>query len=169
VYGQSDGEWVDENSPTEPKHFTGKRLLQGEEILLQGGIPTTVVRFGGIYGPARIGLFLGMRHNPAISADDRTKFLNLIHRDDCIGALAHLVSLETPASIYLATDGNPVQRSEIKQWLSDRWTEQPDSPATPSLRTRRRGQSNKRCSNSRLLATGYRFVYPSFRKGLESI
>ena len=50
VYAQSAGEWVDETSPTEPQHFTGRRVLEGERVLLDGPFPATVLRLGGIYG-----------------------------------------------------------------------------------------------------------------------
>src|SRR5262245_17546426 len=30
VYGQSDGSWVDETSPTDPQGFSGRRLLEAE-------------------------------------------------------------------------------------------------------------------------------------------
>ena len=50
VYGQSDGEWVDEASPTAPTHFSGRILLEGESLALASGVPAVVLRLGGIYG-----------------------------------------------------------------------------------------------------------------------
>ena len=38
VYGQSNGEWVDESSPTEPGSFSGRRLLEGEQTVLDGRV-----------------------------------------------------------------------------------------------------------------------------------
>ena len=32
MYGQDDGSWVDESSPTEPREFSGRRVLEGEGI-----------------------------------------------------------------------------------------------------------------------------------------
>ena len=32
VYHQNDGSWVDENSPTQPLAFNGKRVLEGEQL-----------------------------------------------------------------------------------------------------------------------------------------
>jgi nucleoside-diphosphate-sugar epimerase len=51
VYEQSEGEWVDERSPAEPTHFSGRRLLEAEAVLMDCPFPGTVVRFAGIYGP----------------------------------------------------------------------------------------------------------------------
>ena len=53
VYGQSAGERVDESSPTEPRSFAGRRVLEGERALLGSEFVTSVVRLGGIYGPGR--------------------------------------------------------------------------------------------------------------------
>jgi nucleoside-diphosphate-sugar epimerase len=39
VYAQSSGEWVDEGSPTEPVHFSGRRLREAERLLLGGRFP----------------------------------------------------------------------------------------------------------------------------------
>ena len=41
VYGQTDGSWVDEASPTEPGDFRGRRLLQAERVLTTGSTATT--------------------------------------------------------------------------------------------------------------------------------
>ena len=51
VYAQSAGEWVDELSPTAPAHFSGLRMLEAEQLLLESPLPATIVRLGGIYGP----------------------------------------------------------------------------------------------------------------------
>ncbi len=39
VYAQSHGEWVDEDSPTEPTGFSGNRLLEGERLLRARTLP----------------------------------------------------------------------------------------------------------------------------------
>ena len=53
VYGQDDGSWVDEDSPTLPSSFPGRRLLEAEQVLAGSGLNSVIVRFAGIYGPGR--------------------------------------------------------------------------------------------------------------------
>jgi nucleoside-diphosphate-sugar epimerase len=53
VYAQRGSEWVDEEFPTEPESFSGKRLLDGERRVLRS-FPASILRLGGIYGPGRI-------------------------------------------------------------------------------------------------------------------
>ena len=48
VYGQRDGEWVDENSPCQPASWSGRVLLEAEALALGCGLPASVVRLAGI-------------------------------------------------------------------------------------------------------------------------
>src|SRR5438105_10460227 len=54
VYGQTDGGWIDEASPTEPEEESGRIVLDAETVL-RTKLPTAVIlRFAGIYGPGRL-------------------------------------------------------------------------------------------------------------------
>ena len=61
VYGRTDGEWVDEDTPPEPTAFNGSRVLEGEDLFLDGPFPSVVLRLGGIYGPGRTSLLQRVR------------------------------------------------------------------------------------------------------------
>jgi len=168
VYGQREGEWVDESSPTEPETVSGRRLLEGERLVLGGPFPATVLRLGGIYGPGRVG---GLRRAVrAVPPEDPPRYTNRIHRDDCAGALRHLLLLERPEALYLGVDHEPADRRTVADWLAACGTrpaaasaEAAPRLAAPSLR------SNKRCSNRRLVGSGYSFRYPTFREGFEPL
>jgi nucleoside-diphosphate-sugar epimerase len=166
VYGQDRGEWVDEDSPTDPARFTARALIEGERLALSAPFPATVVRFGGIYGPGRTGLIDRVR---AGRAHWRTgHYTNRIHRDDCAGALQHLAGLEAPAQLYLGVDNEPTLERDVLVWLADRLGSESPPVAAPGEGTRA-GPGSKRCSNARLRAAGYRFRYPSFRQGYEEL
>jgi nucleoside-diphosphate-sugar epimerase len=51
VYAQSQGEWVDEESPAEPQTITGRLIRQAEQRLTSSNPDNVIVRFSGIYGP----------------------------------------------------------------------------------------------------------------------
>lgn len=167
VYGQKDGEWVDEDSPTRPDHFSGRVMLEAEQVALQGPYPATVLRFGGIYGPGRTRLIEGVRRGDPCN-DDPPAFTNRIHRDDCAGVLQHVIALERPARVYLGVDSRPAPQCEVRDWLAARLGV--PSPrrisAAPGAAPQR---GNKRCRNERLLASGYRFLYPSYREGYAAV
>ncbi|MBX7255164.1 MAG: SDR family oxidoreductase [Candidatus Hydrogenedentes bacterium] len=169
VYAQLSGEWVDEDSPAEPSHFSGVVLLRGEQTVLKGPFPSTVVRFAGIYGPGRTRMIESVRNGTATVSSTPT-FVNHIHRDDCAGALRHLLMLQEPAPLYIGVDNEPVERGDMFRWLARRLgVPEPGGSGEPDSESVRAMRSNKRCSNARLRATGYEFRYPSFREGYEAL
>jgi nucleoside-diphosphate-sugar epimerase len=163
VYGQTDGSHVDEDSPTEPTNFRGLRPLEGERLLLAGLFPATVLRLGGIYGPGRTRLIDQVRSGAATCRPGA--WTNRIHRDDCAGALRHLMLLERADALYLGVDREPAASCDVLQWLAERLgAPEPRVEAGLAEGAGRRG-SNKRCSSERLARSGYRFRYPTFREG----
>jgi nucleoside-diphosphate-sugar epimerase len=169
VYHQQDGSWVDETSATEPSSFAGRIQLEAEALTLASKIPSSVVRFAGIYGPGRERLLSRLRQGYIVASDSQN-YSNRIHSRDCAGILAHLLAMRqggvATESHYLAVDCAPTPLRAVCEWLAsaiglDPATLQED--ATPM-----RG-GNKRCSNRRLLQTGYRFVYPDYQSGFGSI
>lgn len=159
VYGQGAGEWIDETSPTVPARFTGDIMLEAEELLELYDTCTIALRLGGIYGPARTRLIEQVRMDAA-ELPSGPSFTNRIHRDDCAGAIAHLLQIDEPAPVYLGVDDDPADKRDVLGWLAaalDR-PEPPVCKADPP-------SAGKRCSNARLAATGYRFRYPTFREG----
>ena len=168
VYAQVDGEWVDEHSATEPTGFSGKRLLQAEGLLDDCGIASTVIRFAGIYGPGRRRLIdqvlagQGCPQNPPL-------YTNRIHRDDCVGFLAHLIERDQGGEAveprYIGVDSAPAPMWEVKHWLASQLREAPRELQIGT--SHRRG--SKRCSNQRLLDSGYQLRYPSYQRGYGAV
>ena len=166
VYAQTDGRRVDEESPTLPTHYSGRILLEGERALLESGHPATILRLSGIYGPGRTRLIDSVRAGKAEVQGGPPRYTNRIHRDDCAGVLAHLMKMDAPDEIYVGVDDEPADRRNVLNWLAERLgvpypREAGAAAETPSARA----AANKRCSNARLKATGYRFLYPSYREG----
>lgn len=169
VYHQDDGTWVDESTETAPSSFSGKTLLEGERLLLESGLPGVVVRLSGIYGPGRRRTIESVRDRKAVLSEGSTQYMNHIHRDDCAGALRHLLFANNPERLYIATDSDPADRNEILAWLAERL----GVPLAPSngdgpAKTKRFA-GNKRCKNAKLLAAGYAFRYPTFREGYGAL
>jgi len=164
VYGQSDGSWVDENSPTEPAAFSGQRLLEAETVARKGAAEPVIVRFGGIYGPGREAMLAKVRRGDPCSADP-PRYTNRIHEDDCVGVLAHLGALPAPETLYVGVDSAPCTQCELMDWLAGRLGL--PRPARDGGAPGRGG--NKRCRNDRLLASGYRLRHPSYREGYEAM
>jgi nucleoside-diphosphate-sugar epimerase len=170
VYAQSKGEWVDENSPTEPTHFSGRRLLESEELLRQSPFASCIVRFGGIYGPRRTRLIEQVRTGRAEVFRGPPRYTNRIHRDDCAGVLRHLMGLESPLPLVLGVDDEPAALKDVLRWLAGVLGAPPAREVRAGARDREgRRASNKRCSNELLHASGYTFEYPTYREGYTAI
>lgn len=162
VYGQTDGSVVDEDSPTEPSSFSGRILLEAEAVARDAD--GTVLRPAGIYGPGRTRLVDQVRAGEATYPPDDIH-TNRIHRDDCAGAIAHLLTLDDPAPVYLGVDDEPALRREVLAWLAERL----GAPAPREAPGRPTRGGDKRCSNARLRASGYRFAFPTYRDGYDAM
>jgi nucleoside-diphosphate-sugar epimerase len=169
VYAQSTGEWVDETSRTEPQHFTGRRVLEGEKLLLDGPFPATVLRLGGIYGPGRTSLIERVRQGLATCREGPRLYTNRIHRDDCAGALHHLMTLPQPDACYIGVDHEPADYCDLLRWLAAQLGAPMPRIEASSGGDSRRHRTNKRCRHDKLIASGYRFHYPTFREGYAAL
>ncbi len=170
VYGQSDGQWVDEDTPEEPADGTAEAILEGEALARERGAPGIVLRLGGIYGPGRtwtVGRVL-TGDAPCMGPE---LYGNRIHREDAAGALRHLLTLDDPAPVYNGVDGEGAPLREVYGWVAARaGVADPCHGADHGdVRTEGRRGTNKRCSNQRLLDSGYTFTYPSFRAGYAEL
>ncbi len=169
VYGQVGGEAVDERSPTEPAGFAGRILLEAERRLARAPFRTTVLRLGGIYGPGRDRLVeearAGLIGDP--TPGDRPRWAHRIHRDDAAAAIAHVLALPEFEPTYLLVDRDPAPRAVVRAWIADRLAigRRVDDEEPP---TRRAGTS-KRCSSDRLVASGFRFAFPTWREGYGAL
>lgn len=169
VYDQRRGEWVDEDSHCAPSSFRGDMMLMTERLLLAGSVPGTVVRFGGIYGPGRDRLVRGVLNGEIAVHPGEPHFTNRIHRDDAAGCLRHLMSHPNLEDIYLGVDHEAAEETVVLRWLADRMAVKLPEPEPGDSHANVRRTGSKRCRNQRLTATGYRFLYPTFREGYERV
>jgi nucleoside-diphosphate-sugar epimerase len=165
VYGTDDGSWVDEDTPAEPRTATGQLLLDAEVAVQDRAPSPTLVRLSGIYGPGRTRLIDQVREGRA-TVPDPPVYANRIHRDDAAAAIVHLlVDIAEPAACYLGSDRAPVARGEVLRWLAAELGVAPP-PTGPDERSR---GGNKRCRSDRLVASGFRFAFPTYREGYTAV
>lgn len=168
VYGQQGGEWVDEVSDAAATRLTSQILLKAEQRLYTESVKNCVVRFSGIYGPGRDWLLRRAAQGEEIQKHPPS-YTNRIHRDDCVAVLVFLISKqlagESLASCYLASDHDPAPLWDVMNWIASQY----HYPAPVALSAPDNADQNKRCSNARLVALGYRFLYPSYRDGYNKL
>ncbi|HEX3727696.1 MAG TPA: SDR family oxidoreductase [Pirellulales bacterium] len=173
VYGQSQGEWVDETSPCRPERERARACLAAEELLAAHplGARAITLRLAGLYGPGRIPNATQIQRGQPITAV-RDGFLNLIHVDDAVEIVLAAEGRARVPRTYLVSDGNPVERGAYYDELARRLhapapqilAPPADSPAAA------RASSDKRVKNARMVAElGVALRYPSYREGLAAI
>jgi len=165
VYGQDDNAVVDESSPTLPDSFSGKRLLEAERCLQNSDFNSVILRFSGIYGPGRNRMIELVRQGRASLSPHIT---NRIHADDGAAALAYLVELSRKSvpldPVYLVTDNAPVPMADVTTWLAQQMNIAHFAGLAGDAE-----RGNKRCSNKRLLATGFTLRYPDYVAGYTAM
>lgn len=167
VYGQKDGEWVDESSETVAAGYSGRLMLEAEQVALNSGIPASIVRLTGIYGPGREWLLTQVRRGYRVAVDPPL-YGNRIHADDAAGLMAFLLESDRKGraldDIYIGVDDAPAPLAEVVAWLRKylgvtQWSEDESVRRTGS----------KRCSNARAKTLGWAPKYPSYREGYAAI
>ena len=169
VYEVNDGSWVDENTEVSAQDPFAQMLLAGEQLVAQAPFPGTTVRFSGIYGPNRHPLLNKLMQGNANFCHS-TRYSNRIHVIDCARALDHVMRIQDSEGLYIASDSEPTPINTIISWLSTKTgIPMPEARQHEALETEGGRGGNKRASNARLLATGFRLDYQNFHQGFQQI
>lgn len=165
VYGQTDGGFVDESSPTEPADHRGEALLEGERLVAESSASSCSVRFAGIYGPGRYRLIHSLVEGRAACRPDPPEWTNRIHRDDCAGLLAHVADLDETPAVLVGVDDEPAPRCEVLDWLAAEIGAAPPTRRSDATV----GRANKRCDNTLLHGIDYQLIHPTYREGFVGV
>ena len=176
VYGDRDGDWVDETAPLAPTGERGQRRVEAEAAwsALLPGVPVHIFRLAGIYGPGRSALDT-VRAGRAQRVVKRGQVFSRVHVDDIAQVLAASIARPRPGAVYNVCDDNPAPPDEVIAYACELLGVAPP-PAVPfeqadlSEMARSFYADNKRVSN-RLIKTelGVDLVYPDYRAGLRAL
>lgn len=176
VYGDHNGEWVDETSECYPTSERAKQRLAAEEQWLEAGekhgLTVAVLRLSGIYGPGR-NPFRKLMDGTARRVIREGQVFNRVRVEDIGYAAAFLAEREI-GGIFNVTDSDPAPPQDViteAAWLMG--IEPPpkiafeDAEMTPMARSF--WGENKRVSNRKLRKLGYEFEFPNYRKSLKQL
>lgn len=167
VYGDVEGETVDELTPVAPSRLA-TQIAVAAERWLNGHVPQAVVlRLAGIYGRGRLPLAAQLRAGDTLAVPG-TGHLNLVHVDDIARMLMVLFAAELRHSLYVFSDGQPVRREDFYRYLADLCgVSNPRFAPPDSSSGRARRASDKRVDPTRILAeTDFNFRFATYRQGL---
>ena len=157
VYGDANGNWVDETTPASPGPGHGSVLLESEQLL--GTIhdrTVCILRLGALHGPSRDlderlkGLAGQARHGHG------NTFTNWVHVDDAAGALEAAVDGRWSGVVNVVND-KPIR---VRELVDQSLARQGLAPVqwTGGLEPQSDG---RRIRNQRLKQLGYRLLHPS--------
>ncbi|MDP1581735.1 MAG: NAD-dependent epimerase/dehydratase family protein [Candidatus Didemnitutus sp.] len=177
VYAQSGGATVDESAPTEPTSPTGRILAEAEALLPRASPKVRrwfVLRLAGIYGPGRHYLLNALRAGQTAFPGEPHVRLNLIHRDDVVGAL--LACLAAPemgrSDTFNLSDGHPATKGEVVTWLAGQLSVAPPTFGDAAVARTRRGEPtpDRVIANAKIRRVmGWAPTYPDYRAGYAAL
>ena len=115
VYGDCNGEWVDETRPVAPRADRARRRVDAEQQLSSAatrhGWRYVIMRVAGIYGAQRLPLQRIKERQPVLRVG-QAPFTNRIHEDDLAEITLGLLEKGGSGEIYNVTDGHPGTMSD---------------------------------------------------------
>jgi nucleoside-diphosphate-sugar epimerase len=175
VYGDHQGEWVDEDTPLRPTTRRGQ-LRQEAEAAWQAipGLPLHIFRLAGIYGPGR-GPFAKVRSGKARRIIKPGQVFSRIHVEDIAQVLAASMRAPDPGAIYNLCDDDPAPPQDVIGFAAELLglplpEAVPFDEAEMSDMARSFYAESKRVRNDRIKdGLGVTLRYPSYREGLSAM
>ncbi len=179
VYGDCQGEWVDESRAVNPQVDRAQRRWDAEQQLRAwrdaSGGELVILRVAGIYGPGKLPLARLRKGIPMVAEAD-APWTNRIHAEDlvetCVQAMQHGVD----GAVYNVSDGHPGNMTDYFNRVAD--LAGLERPATISLEQAREALSpglmsylgeSRRLSNRRMREElGVKLRYPTLDEGLPA-
>ena len=177
VYGNHDGDWVDEETPINPKSARSVARARTESEWIAFGatqdIPVLIYRLSGIYGPGR-GPLEKLKAGTAQRIVKPGQVFNRIHVADTVRAV-HAGVARPRAGIFNITDNEPAPPQDVVEFAAHLMGVAPPPEVnfdTADLTAMARSfyGENKRVSGAkaqRMLP--YRLKYPTYREGIRAL
>ena len=176
VYGDHKGGWVTEEALCVPVSGRSRERLEAEEAWLAlgraRGVPAAILRLSGIYGPGR-NAFVNLDRGTARRIIKKEQVFNRIRVED-IGASTRFLSEHVLGGIYNVTDDQPGPPQDViveaaRLMGVEPPPEQAFETAGMTAMARSFYGENKRVSNAKLKAAGFRFSFPNYPMSLAQL
>jgi|TARA_B100000287_G_scaffold433201_1_gene494357 nucleoside-diphosphate-sugar epimerase len=178
VYGNHNGNWVDENSSLNPTNKRGQLRLEAEEnhlkLFEKNRLPIHIFRLPGIYGPGR-SVFDKVSNSEIIEIKKKNHFFSRIHVEDIASAIHNSLQQKTPGEIFNITDDLPSESSDIVKYAASLLKIKNikkinfDDPQL-NEKTKSFYLDNKKVSNRKIKKIlGWTPKYRNYKLGLKSI
>jgi nucleoside-diphosphate-sugar epimerase len=116
VYGDAEGDLVDEASPVRPRTDRARRRVSAEEMTRvwcnERRVRRIVLRVAGIYGPGRLPLDRLRRREPVVRRAEAGAG-NRIHVDDLVETCLAAITNPEARGVYNVSDGSSISSTEF--------------------------------------------------------
>jgi hypothetical protein len=177
VYGDRQGEWIDESAEIRPSSKRGSRRAKAEEqwysLFESHKLPVHFFRLAGIYGPGRSALD-SIRAGIARRINKPGHAFNRIHVEDVVQVLIASMEKPNPGSAYNLSDDQAAPSHEVIEYACG-LIGRPVPPLLPFDQTDMSPmvlsfyKDNKRIINDRIKnELGVNLRYKNYKEGLKA-
>ncbi|MCR9180079.1 MAG: SDR family oxidoreductase [Erythrobacteraceae bacterium] len=174
VYGDRQGAWVDESTPTIAQSGEGRRNARAEADLAWLNMGARVFRLPGIYGPGRSALDR-VREGKARRIDLPDQVFSRVHVDDIVSGVVAALVQDAPPGAYNLGDDLPASGNAVTEHACRLLGLEPPPLETleeANLSAMARGfyTENRRVANGKAKRVlGWQPRFPTYIEGLESL
>jgi nucleoside-diphosphate-sugar epimerase len=178
VYGDQQGQWVDETTEPNPNTARTEARVKAEQAWLdfgkEIGVPVQVFRLAGIYGPGR-SVFDKLATGTARRINKGGQVFSRIHVTDIASVLEASMRKPRAGAIYNVADDEPAAPGDVVAYAAEMIGVTPppeidfeDADLTPMARSFYEG--SRRIGNTLIKSElGVVLRYPTYREGLASL
>ncbi|MCB5199303.1 SDR family oxidoreductase [Loktanella sp. TSTF-M6] len=175
VYGDHEGDWVDENAPLTPATKRGQARVTAEAAWSAiPGLPLHIFRVAGIYGPGR-GPFAKVRNGTARRIIKDGQVFSRTHVADIARVLAASIARPNPGAAYNVCDDDPAPPQDVIAYAAEllglpvpeavAFEDAEMSPMARSFYAESKKVRNDRIKDE----LGVELLFPDYRSGLRAL
>ena len=177
VYGDHDGNWVDEKSTTKPKSLSGINRLKAENtwksLSKKNNFPLQIFRLAGIYSH-EYNVLKRLRLGKVQIVDKKKHFFSRIHVEDIANILFKSLNNFKTNEIYNICDNKPASQNEVVAYAAKLLKlKQPNPVKLEELESemlKNFYQDSKKVDNKKMKNFfNYNLKYPTYEEGLNYI
>ena len=176
VYGNHNGNWVDEKSKTNPTSTNGMNRLNAEKNwlnLAKKNLPIQILRLSGIYSN-QSNILKRIREGNAKIVNKKNQFFSRIHVEDIANILFESLLKFKATEIYNVSDDKPSSTEEIILYGSKLLNfEKPETVELSSIENemiKNFYKDSKKVNNQKMKQFfNYKLKYPTYVEGLNYI
>jgi len=177
VYGDHNGEWVNEKSETKPSTLNGKNRLKVENdwrvFSKENNLPLQIFRLSGIYSKQN-NILKRLKTGQAKIIKKEKHFFSRIHVEDIANILFISLKKFKTNEIFNISDDQPASQEEVAVYGA--LLLKMNKPNPLKIEDLEEGmlkdfyKESKKVDNKKIKEFfNYQFIYPSYKEGLDNI